>query len=198
MAADPVRRGLLAAAAALPLAALAGCDGADVLAAPPRPAPDVGELRGAITAEELMIARYQAVLRELGRRTRTGNGSGRAGGSSAAAGRPVTALVTSLLAEHRAHLGRLRSRLVVPPGSAAAASASASASAAASARARAAAAVPAAPTAALAFLAAAERDLSDALLRRLPGLPASLAELFTSISASEATHVPALRGAGGR
>ena len=50
----------------LPLAAVSGCDGPDVLAAPPSPAPDVTVLRGAITAEQLMITRYTTVLHQAG------------------------------------------------------------------------------------------------------------------------------------
>jgi hypothetical protein len=53
-------------------------------------------------------------------------------------------------------------------------------------------AVPAAPAAAVAFLRAAEQATAAAMLGRLPGASASLAQLFASISASEATHVPAL------
>ncbi len=48
----------------LPLAAVSGCDGPDVLAAPPSPAPDVTVLRGAIAAEQLMITRYTTVLHQ--------------------------------------------------------------------------------------------------------------------------------------
>ena len=64
MAAKPTRRVVLAAAAMLPLAAVSGCDGADVLATPPSPAADVTVLREAIAAEQLMITRYTTVLHE--------------------------------------------------------------------------------------------------------------------------------------
>src|SRR5258706_210235 len=53
-------------------------------------------------------------------------------------------------------------------------------------------AVPTAPAAAVAFLRGAEHAAASAMLDRLRGASASLAQLFASISASEATHVPAL------
>ncbi|HEX4660580.1 MAG TPA: hypothetical protein VH307_24590, partial [Streptosporangiaceae bacterium] len=93
---------MIAAAAALPLAAMSGCDGVDVLASPPQQAPDVGLLRAAIAAERLMITQYADVLRGLGK-------------SSPAA---LTRALEPLLAEHRAHLAQLQSRLTVPAGSA--------------------------------------------------------------------------------
>src|SRR3984885_4139565 len=89
VAARPTRRVVLAAAVMLPLAAVSGCDGPDVLAAPPSPAPDVTVLRGAIAAEQLMITRYTTVLHQ----------AGAAGGSLAGTLQP-------LLAEHRAHLAQ--------------------------------------------------------------------------------------------
>ncbi len=47
----------------------------------------------------------------------------------------------------------------------------------------------------LAGLERAEQAASDRLLRQLDGLPGSLAQLFASIAASEATHVPYLKSA---
>ena len=178
MAAKPTRRVVLAAAAMLPLAAVSGCDGADVLAAPPTPAPDVAVLREAIAAEQLMITRYAAVLHEAG-----GTG-GIAAGSLAAALEP-------LLAEHRAHLAQLRSRLIVPAGSKAG-------SATRRGSAPAVATVPSAVSAGIAFLRTAEQAAATAMLSRLRGAPPSLAQLFASIGASEATHVPALDAAAAR
>jgi hypothetical protein len=169
VAAQPTRRVVLAAAAALPLAAVAGCDGVRVVGAPPPPAPDVTALRGAIAAEQLMIDRYTAVLRN-------------AGGTVATALRP-------LLDEHRAHLAQLRSRLVIPAGSRYDLPAS---------PAHPSAAVPAGESAGIAFLRSAEQDAAAAMLGRLRHAPASLAQLFASISASEATHVPALDAAAGQ
>jgi hypothetical protein len=176
VAAHPTRRVVLAVAATLPLAVASGCDGVDVLAAPPRPAPDVALLRSAITAEELMVARYTNVLTGV---------RNPAGGSSAGRGGSRTALVAALepvLAEHQAHLAQLRSRLIVP----------AEASPSPSQRPPARLTVPTAPGAAVTFLRAAEQAAAAALLDRLPHAPTSLAQLFASISASEATHVPVL------
>jgi Ferritin-like domain len=173
--ADPTRRAVIAAAASLPLVAVTGCSGIDVLASPPSPAPDVGLLREAITSEQLMVTWYSEVLR----------GSGNAG---AAGGPPasLTAALEPLLAEHRAHLTQLRSRLIVPAGSA---------SPSPSYRAPGAPVVPTAAGAAVAFLHDAEQAAATAMLDRLRGASPSLAQLFASISASEATHVPALTGA---
>ncbi len=178
MAAHPTRRVMLAAAALLPLAAASGCDGVDVLAAPPRPAPDVALLRSAIAAEQLMVARYANVL-SAARNPGGGTPAAGRGGSRAAA---LAAALEPVLAEHRAHLAQLRSRLIVPAGAAPSPSE----------RVPAEPPVPAAPSAAVAFLRAAEQAAATALLDRLPQAPAALAQLFASISASEATHVPVL------
>jgi Ferritin-like domain len=176
VAAYPTRRVALAAAVTLPLAAASGCGGVNVLAAPPRPAPDVALLRSAIAAEQLLIARYVNVLSD----------AGNPGGTTSAARRDdaadLTAALEPMLAEHRAHLAQLRSRLVVP----------ANASPSPSERAATAPAAPADPGAAAAYLRTAEQAASAALLGWLPHAPASLAQLFASISASEATHVPVL------
>ena len=176
MAASPTRRVALAAVVALPLAAASGCGGINVLAAPPRPAPDVALLRSAIAAEQLLIARYLNVLRD----------AGNPGGATSAARRgdaaDLTAVLEPMLAEHRAHLAQLRSRLVVP----------ANASPSPSERAPVVPAAPTAPGAAAAYLRTAEQAAAAVLLNRLPRAPASLAQLFASISASEATHVPVL------
>jgi hypothetical protein len=177
VAAHPTRRVMLAAAATLPLAAVSGCGGVDVLAAPPSPAPDVTVLREAIAAEQLLITWYTAVLRDA----RNAGGTP-AGGSPAA----LTAVLEPLLAEHRAHLSQLRSRLVVPAGSAASPSPTPRAATPA---------VPGASSAGVAFLRAAEQAAAAAMLDRLRSAPGSLAQLFASISASEATHVPVLDAA---
>ena len=176
MAAYPTRRVALAAAVTLPQPETAASGSVSVLAAPPRPAPDVALLRSAIAAEQLLIARYVNVLR----------GAGNPGGATSAARREdaadLTAALEPMLAEHRAHLAQLRSRLVVP----------ANASPSPSERAPAAPAALADPGAAAAYLRAGEQAASAAMLDRLPHAPASLAQLFASISASEATHVPVL------
>ncbi len=187
MAAGPTRRVVIAAAAVLPLLAVSGCDGIDVLASPPSPAPDVSLLRAAIAAEQLMITRYASVLHDL---RNPGAGTAAGGGGSSAA---LTTALEPLLAEHRAHLTQLRSRLIVPAGGASPSPSRLTAGAPAA---------PTAPAAAVNFLRAAEQAAATAMLDRLHGAPASLAQLFASISASEATHVPvledAVRDAGGR
>jgi len=172
VAAKPTRRVVLAAAAMLPLAAVSGCDGPDVLAAPPSPAPDVAVLRGAIAAEQLMITRYTTVLHQAG-------AAAGSGGSLAGALQP-------LLAEHRAHLAQLRSRLIVPAGSKASP---------ATPHERPPAPVPSGASASVAFLRTAEQDAATTMLERLHGASSSLAQLFASIGASEATHVPVLDAA---
>jgi hypothetical protein len=170
VAAKPTRRVVLTAAAMLPLAAVSGCDGADVLATPPSPAADVVVLRQAIAAEQLMISHYTTVLHQAG-----------AAGS-------LQAALDPLLAEHRAHLAQLRSRLIVPAGGPAAPRARPSPVAT----------VPATASGGVAFLRAAEQAAATAMLSRLRGAPASLAQLFASIGASEATHVPVLDAAAAR
>lgn len=171
--ADPTRRAVLAASAVLPLLA-AGCRGADALGAPPRPSGAAVRLRDAITAEQLMVARYRAVARRLEQ--------------PGAAGPAARAAVAALAAEHAEHLRQLRSRLIpgspqaagsgpLPPAPAAALPASVAA---------------AGPAAQLRFLAGAEQDASDRLLSQVTHVPGALAQLLASIAASEATHVPAL------
>jgi hypothetical protein len=180
VAAKPTRRVVLAIAAMLPLAGLSGCDGADVLSSPPSPAPDVTVLREAIAAEQLMITRYTAVLRGAG-----GTGGAAAGGAPAA----LAAALRPLLAEHQAHLAQLTSRLVIPAGSRYRPPSAGRGSPPG---------VPAGAGAGIAFLRAAEQAAATAMLDRLRHAPASLAQLFASISASEATHVPVLDAAAGQ
>jgi len=165
--ADPSRRALIAAAAALPLLA-AGCRGTDALGTPPRPAPDVGRLRSAIEAEELMVARYRAALRLLG------------GGTAAAT-------LGTVLAEHSDHLRQLRARLV--QGSPrAAGSRPVSRPPAPS--------LPSSPRQVIGYLSRAELTASNQLLGQVTRVPPELAQLMASIAASEATHVPLLHRAG--
>jgi hypothetical protein len=134
----------------------------------------VAVLKAAIAAEEVMIARYDAVI------TR----SARLAGS-----------LRPLRAEHQSHLVQLRSRLIVPPGSAAA---SPSPSPSRSGRAAAVPGpVPAGTAAAISYLQAAERHAASTLLHQLIAVSPSLAQLMASVAASEATHVAALGAAGG-
>jgi hypothetical protein len=177
VAAHPTRRVVLAAAATLPLAAASGCASVNVLATAPRPAPDIALLRSAIAGEQFLIARYVNVL---GGVSNPGGATSAARRSGAAA--DLAAALAPMLAEHRAHLAQLQSRLIIPAGAAPSPSE----------RAPVAPAAPTAPGAAAAFLRTAEQAAAAALLDRLPHAPASLAQLFASISASEATHVPVL------
>jgi hypothetical protein len=156
-----------AAAAALPLAAVSGCDGLRILGSPPPPPGDVILLQSAIKAEQVMVGHYRAVL-----------SAGYAAGLATA--------LAPLLTQHQAHLAQLRSRLVVPAGSAASISPS---------RAPRSAPVPDAPAPAVAFLSAAEQAAAAAMLERALHAPAWMAQLLASISASEATHVPVLAAA---
>ncbi|HUZ27105.1 MAG TPA: hypothetical protein VMV07_25430 [Streptosporangiaceae bacterium] len=178
MAADPTRRAVLAATAVLPLLLVAGCRGTQALGTPPQPAPDVARLRAAILAEEEMVASYQGAIRLLHDGPAAGPGRGPA----------TSATLAALLAEHQEHLRRLRSRLV--PGSPRAAGSAPPPAPKAP-------VLPATAPAVISYLSRAEQAASDRLLGQLPHVPASLAQLLASISASEATHVPALRAAGG-
>ncbi|HWG60073.1 MAG TPA: hypothetical protein VG253_00035 [Streptosporangiaceae bacterium] len=162
MPAEPRRRCVLAAAAVtIPLLA-AGCKGVGALGTPPKPLPDVAILHAAISGEELMIARYHAAV-----------------ASSAA----LSGTLRPVLAEHEAHLVRLRGRLIQP---------GASPAPTAAARTPAAQQIPPG-TAGLAFLESAEQQAADALVRRLAEAPPSLAQLLASIAASEAAHAVVLR-----
>jgi hypothetical protein len=173
VAAGRTRRAVLAAAAGLPLLAVSGCKGVGALAAPPAQAPDVAVLRSAIAAEEVMIARYDAVM------TRSAS---------------LAARLRPLRGEHRLHLAQLRSRLIVPPASSAAASPSPSPSGQSPAGPG---SGPAGTAAAISYLQAAEHAAATTLLRQLAAVSPSLAQLMASVAASEATHVTALGAAGG-
>jgi hypothetical protein len=180
-AASLSRRALLtASAAALPLL-VSACRGIQVLGTPPPPPADVRTLQSAIAAEAAMIARYAAALRQL------------AAGSTPE-GSPIDvaayASARAVQAEHVAHLAQLKSRLVEPAGArrsphppALNPTASPAATGATGAR------------GVLGELELAEQAASDRLIAELGGLPPSLAQLFASISASEATHVEYLRAA---
>ena len=169
----PTRRALLAASAALPLL-LTACKGVQALGTPPPPAPDVRQLRAAISAEELIVATYAAAIQRL-----THQFSAR----PTPADTVVVTAVSAVRAQHAAHLAQLKSRLVEPTVSTPSPSPSR--------------AVPptGSVTAELAALEQAEQAASDRLISQLAGLPPSLAQLFASIAASEATHVPFLRAA---
>jgi hypothetical protein len=171
--AGTTRRRVLSASLLTALAAgAAGCAAGQPWpwATPPKPSPDVGVLRDVIAAEESMISRYTAVL---------------------AAYPGLGGTASPLLAQHRAHLAQLRSRLVIPAGAAPAVSPSASVPRPAR-RPR----VPSGQAAAVGYLRAAERDEAAALVRWLVRVPPSLAQLLASIGASEAAHAALLGQAG--
>ena len=88
-----------------------------------------------------------------------------------------------LRAEHEAHLAQLRGRVVEPPGKRVPGTVTARP------------ALGASRDAVLAQLRAAEQAAVKTLMSRLNGASPSLAQLYASIAASEATHVSVL-GAG--
>jgi hypothetical protein len=152
------RRGVLAATAMI-LPLLAGCKGTGALGSPPRPRPDVGVARQAIAVESLLVAHYEAVI----------------------AGMPALAgSLGPLLAQHRDHLARLRSRLFEPKTESPQASPSVPPP-------------PGTPAAAISFLAAAEQSAATRLSGNLAAVSSpSFAQLLASIAASEATHAMVL------
>jgi len=164
-AGGPARRALLVASVAALPALLTACRGIQALGTPPPPPADVVTLRDAIEHETALVASYAAAT---------------ASGGSAAQGGQAAALA-AVLADHRQHLAQLSSRLVEP-----AARSSAAPTGAAS-RSR--------VNMTIAQLEHAEQAASDRLIAQLAGLPPALAQLFASIAASEATHVPYLRAA---
>jgi hypothetical protein len=193
--AGPPRRALLVvSAAALPVL-LTACKGIQVLGTPPAPPADVDVLRDAIDREAALVAHYTAVLAGRGVAGSAGSrgpggsaGSGGSGGSGGSAGSGRTSAgLAAVLSDHRQHLEQLRSRLVepagvrspAPPHSPAASSGPAGGGAVLT----------------MAQLERAEQEASDQLIARLGGLPPALAQLFASIAASEATHVPYLQAA---
>jgi hypothetical protein len=92
-------------------------------------------------------------------------------------------LLAPLRAEHEEHLAKLRARVIEPPGR--------QVPVAVTAKPR----LAATEAAALAQLRAAEQGAVTTLMGRLSGTPASLAQLYASIAASEATHVTVLSSA---
>ncbi len=175
-ATGPARRALLiASATALPIV-LSACNGIKVLGAPPAPPADVGTLRTAIDDEAELVANYLAVT----------GATGSAGLGADAHGRMAAALA-AVLSDHRQHLAQLKSRLVAPAGRQPAAAHSPAGAGAGS--------RGSGVAMTLAQLEQAEQAASDRLIAQLAHLPAGLAQLFASIAASEATHVPYLRAA---
>jgi hypothetical protein len=164
----PSRRAVLAAAVrGVPLAAaplvLAACRGVQVLGSPPAPPADIRALSAAIAAEEQMVGRYSAAIARL------------PAGDTAA-----VLAARAVQAEHDAHLVQLRSRLIEPAPHP-------------SATPRPVTIPPGSTASILQTLEQAEQAASDRLMGQLPVLPPALAQLFASIAASEATHVPYLQ-----
>jgi hypothetical protein len=85
-----------------------------------------------------------------------------------------------LRAEHEAHLAQLSARVIEPSGKPVPSAVTAKP------------AIGASQAAALAQLRAAEQTAVETLMSRLSGASPSLAQLYASIAASEATHVSVL------
>ncbi|HEY2576634.1 MAG TPA: hypothetical protein VGI74_10035 [Streptosporangiaceae bacterium] len=167
MSADPTRRRVLAVAAAT-AAGVAGCapGRAWPWATPPTQAADVGMLKDMIVAENALVAAYARVVSAF----------------------PVLAAAAApLLRQHQEHLAALLARLVIPAGAGPSASAMPRAHPAAG-------GFPASERAAVAYLRAAERAQAAGLTGRLAVATPSLAQLFASIAASEASHAALLAG----
>lgn len=174
--AGTTRRRVLSASVLAALAAAGGVAGCasepSPWAKPPKPLPDVKVLHDVISAEYTMISKYTAVL---------------------AAHPGLAGPMSPLLAQHREHLSALRARLVIPPGASPAQAAAATARPRVS-RPR----VPSSQAAAASYLRTAERDQAAVLVRRVAGVPPSLAQLLASIGACEAAHAALLGSAGVR
>jgi hypothetical protein len=155
------RRNLLAASVTtLPMfLVLSACAGPDPLAGPPPLSTDVRGLFAAVATEQDLIEQYKQTMATYS---------------------SLTPALTSLLAEHQAHLAKLRARIVEPQGKTIPSAATVRI------------AVPSTREAAIVGLRGAERAAGTAQLRRLAGASPSLAQLYASIAASEATHVRAL------
>jgi hypothetical protein len=178
VAAEPTRRVILAAAATGSLGltgCLAGCKGITALGPVPHVSADVVTLQHTISAESKLVAIYQAAVTQLGNTSITsGNGSD-------------AQVVAAIHAEHLGHLHQLRARLILPPRYAKT-EPSASPSPAPQ--------LPSEAKALIATLADYERSAAARLTSELIAVPAALAQLMASISASEAAHVVYLRQAG--
>jgi hypothetical protein len=140
----------------------AGCATLNAESAAARVPQDVTVLRSVIAGKAAMVARYTA---------------------TAAAYSRLRPGLAPLLRDHQAHLAELQHRLVEP-------SHPASPSAGPGAQPRA--PVPSGEGAAVAALASAERAAAAQHVAQLRSVTPSLAQLFASIAACEATHVTTL------
>jgi hypothetical protein len=173
----PRRRVLLASVTALPLLlAAVGCRSQDVFAGPdplvgrPPLGHDVLTLQAVIAAEEELVELYRTAT------TANPQATGRTG------------MLRPLLAQHEQHLAQLKARLIEPTGQAPTGPA---------ARPSASVPGPASPEPTgldLAHLRAAERASAASLVQRLATVSPTLAQLFASIAASDASHVMVLDG----
>ncbi len=151
---------LAASATTLPLfLAASACTRPEGLASPPPLAADVRTLFTAVTAEENLVSLYTRTI---------------------ASYPALAAELEPLLAEHWAHLARLRARIIEPPGKAVPDRVTSRPP------------IPGTRAAVLAQLRTAEHAASTAQLRRLSGASPSLAQLYASIAAAEATHITVL------
>ncbi|HEY3903743.1 MAG TPA: hypothetical protein VGM14_07575 [Streptosporangiaceae bacterium] len=179
MAAEPTRRTMIAAAAAgsLGLAGfLTGCKGIAALGPVPPVGADVVTLEHAISAEETMVAIYQAAVSQLGNTSITsGNGSD-------------AQIVAAIRTEHVEHLRELRARLILPPRYAKTKPGANKHPAPPQ--------LPADAKAVIAALAGYERSAAARLVGELVTAPAALAQLMASIAASESGHLVYLHQAG--
>ena len=173
MAAEPTRRGVIAAVAAgsLGLTGLTGCKGIAALGPVPAISPDVAALERAIAAEQLLIDRYQAATGQLS-------------GAGAGAGAGRLAVLGAIRAEHEAHLAQLREHLVVPARLAGKKSHVAAPP------------LPGGASASIDALIADERAAVARLTGELLDAPPVLAQLLASIAAAEAVHAVLLRRVG--
>jgi hypothetical protein len=92
-------------------------------------------------------------------------------------------VLAPLLAEHDAHLAQLRARIIEPPGKTVLATVTSKPP------------IPGTRAEAAALLRTAERAATTTQLGRIAAASPSLAQLYASIAASEATHVTALERA---
>lgn len=166
----PRRRLLLASATALPLLfAAAGCRSSDAFAGPD-PLSGRPPLSHDVVTLQAVITAEQALVAQY-----------RAAIAGRSAAAPQASVLQPLLSQHEQHLAWLRARLVIPSGAAPSASPSASAT------------TPAGPVT-TATLRAAEHASATSLVQKLATVQPSLAQLFASIAASDATHVAVLGG----
>ena len=160
------RRQLLVASPVL--LALASCHKPAVLAAPPTPSPQTQTLLQAVTAERDLVSLYD---------------------KTAAAYPALAAVVDPLRAEHAAHLAQLRGRVIVPPGKPLSDVLGPDGTGSGKAGRP---AVGASEQLALTALRNAEQGAVTAQMARLGPASPSLAQLYASIAASEATHARVL------